>query len=300
MLTGNNYTAPLGKAVCFLQKFLESANKNFLPSVRIKPSFFVPAAFSFFIGMEKYFLTVFVLLFLHELCHIFTAGMWGLRAKAVTVLPIGLYAEIAGLEELHIIKRLAVAAAGPVFNLTLCFFCGGAAREINLALALFNLLPVYPLDGGKIFCCILGFFTGVLRGNAVSVKIGLLSSVIMTAAGVLQLILYPPNISLFCLGIYLYRFNKACTASMTYRFFKSLRRKKDAEILPVRCVSASEDTDIKTVVYRLDRDHYTLVYLRDNAPKCITEEKIIDYITKNGLRGQLKNIFEDKANIQEC
>ena len=169
MLTGNNYTAPLGKAVCFLQKFLESANKNFLPSVRIKPSFFVPAAFSFFIGMEKYFLTVFVLLFLHELCHIFTAGMWGLRAKAVTVL--------------HIIKRLAVAAAGPVFNLTLCFFCGGAAREINLALALFNLLPVYPLDGGKIFCCILGFFTGVLRGNAVSVKIGLLSSVIMTAAG---------------------------------------------------------------------------------------------------------------------
>lgn len=258
--------------------------------IKFRPSFFVLAAFSVFTGSYKYLAALFVLTALHEACHIFTAGLWGISTRSVTVTPIGMYADMDGLESLHIIKRIAVAAAGPLFNLSLCLFCDKTARGMNLALALFNLLPVYPLDGGKIFHYIISYFAGVLRGNTAAVRTGTVLSTAIAAAGVVQLVLYPPNISLLCLGIYFYRLGRANAVRLTYNFYKSVMNKRRSAILPLRCFSVSEDTDIKTVIYRLGWDHSTLVYIRGREGMPITEERLMEHITQNGLRGKIKDV----------
>ena len=259
--------------------------------IKFKPSFFVLAAFSVVLGVWKYFTAVFVLLFLHELCHIFTAGLWGLGTSGITVTPIGIYADINGLERLHIAKRISIAAAGPFFNLFLCLFCRGPIRDINFALALFNLLPVYPLDGGKIFHYTVSYFIGVLRGNMLSVKLGMFLSVVMVGAGMVQLVLYPPNISLFCLGMYFYKFGQNSTVCLTYNFYKTIINKQENRIIPVRPVSVSENLDIKAVLYRLGWDYHTLVYIRGTNIVTISEESILEYITKHGLRGKIGDIL---------
>ena len=157
------------------------------PKIKFKPSFFIVAAFSVCMGFGQYFLTLFILVILHELCHIFTAGIWGLKTKTVTVTPIGTYAEINGINDIHITKRLLIVLAGPLFNLALCPFCKTPLRQINFALALFNLLPLYPLDGGRIFHYIISYFTGVLRGNILAVKLSIILSMSLVSAGLVQL-----------------------------------------------------------------------------------------------------------------
>ena len=254
--------------------------------IRIRPSFFVLAAFSVLWGLEEYFVTVFILVLLHELCHIFTAGIWGLKTTSVTLTAIGAAAEINGLEQLHITKRIVIALAGPAFNLLLCPLCASPVRQINLALALFNLLPLYPLDGGKILHYLISYFTGVLRGNILTVKLSLFLSAAMLFAGIAQLIFYPPNISLLCIGIYFCKLNNASRINLTYTFYKSIINKNDNKIMPVRCMTASAKMDIKALVYRLGWDYYTLVYVRDGGSLIpISEEKLLSHIMQNGLRG---------------
>jgi Zn-dependent protease len=119
------------------------------------------------------------LLFLCVLCHEFghaiAARTFGVRTLDVTLYPIG---GIARLERMPAVPRqeLIIAAAGPFVNLLLAvgFFLWSLANGnnpgfsisaqspvsvsllwLNLALAVFNLLPVFPMDGGRVLRALL-------------------------------------------------------------------------------------------------------------------------------------------------
>ena len=110
---------------------------------------------------------------LHELGHAFAARRFGVRTPDITLLPIG---GVARLERIPDSPRaeLAIALAGPAVNIVLAavlyvlatiagridalggihLFGGtflGRILFVNLWLALFNLLPAFPMDGGP--CC---------------------------------------------------------------------------------------------------------------------------------------------------
>ncbi|MBQ9519719.1 MAG: hypothetical protein IJR59_07480 [Firmicutes bacterium] len=261
------------------------------PKIKIKPSFWIVAAFCVKAGISKYFLTVFLLVILHECCHIFTAMLWDIKTSRIVITPIGAYAQMCGLEQLHITKRIMTALAGPLFNLALCPFCNGILRQTNLVIALFNLIPLYPLDGGKIFHYIISYFIGVLRGNLISVKLSVVISILLVSAGLAQLILYPPNLSLLCLGIYFYRFNKANTVNLTYSFYKTIINKNDNKVMPVRNIAASAKIDIKAILYRLGWDYYTVVHIRQNNDVfLLNEEVLLNYVMTKGIKGKLGEI----------
>lgn len=117
-------------------------------------------------------LLIFVSVFLHELAHSFVSERFGLRVRSVVLLPIG---GLALLEDLPHQPRqeIGLAVAGPAANLLLASLLGallyhfgllGSFRQpvlsgeallpsffwANVYLALFNLIPAYPLDGGRI------------------------------------------------------------------------------------------------------------------------------------------------------
>lgn len=150
------------------------------------------------------FLAVFACVLLHELGHALAARQFGIATKDITLLPIGGVARLTRMPEKPL-QELWVAVAGPLVNVAiaaLIFFgllayeriehianptlaWGSFFRElmwINVALVAFNMLPAFPMDGGRVLRAVLAFFlpfvqatrAAALVGQAFAVLIGIL------------------------------------------------------------------------------------------------------------------------------
>jgi Zn-dependent protease len=143
-------------------------------------------------------LTLILLLFacvvLHEYGHALTARRFGIGTRHITLLPIG---GIALLESMPRDpgQEILVALAGPAVNLViaaaiwLLMLAGGAPGALpgleiaegsllptllaaNLMLAIFNLLPAFPMDGGRVLRAILSYRMGRVRATRAAASIG--------------------------------------------------------------------------------------------------------------------------------
>jgi Zn-dependent protease len=147
--------------------------------------------------------SIFVCIVLHELGHALTARLYGIRTRGITLYPIGGVASLERISEKPA-EELAIAAAGPAVNVVIAVALGAAlavanvlAPEMfsrtmasdfmswlivaNLFLVGFNLIPAFPLDGGRMFRAILGFFTTHLKATRIAVYAGAaLTAILMT------------------------------------------------------------------------------------------------------------------------
>ena len=155
-----------------------------------------------------YVIAVFVLVVLHELAHALTARHYGIPTRDILLLPIG------GMSRMERIpteprQEILVAIAGPALNvvLALVFFLvmlatGGAtgATQVdllggswvsklmwtNVALAGFNLLPAFPMDGGRVLRGLLARRMEYSRATDVAVAVGKVAAVGMGVVGILS------------------------------------------------------------------------------------------------------------------
>jgi Zn-dependent protease/CBS domain-containing protein len=147
---------------------------------------------------------LFASLLLHELAHCAMARRHGLLVRRVTLFVFGGIAEIDGEPDSARVA-LRIAMAGPIASLLLAASFAGMAMlaphvdlvtapaavlaRLNVTLALFNLLPGHPLDGGRMLEAIVWWITGDRRRAAmVSAEAGRWVSLGIIALGVFLLI----------------------------------------------------------------------------------------------------------------
>lgn len=138
-------------------------------------------------------LTVFGSVVIHELGHALTARRFGIATRDITLLPIGGVARLERMPE-RPSQELMVAAAGPVVSFLLAAFLAGLGSlvggppgpatplgrepllaqlaQINLVLGLFNLLPAFPMDGGRMLRAALAWRGDYLRATRTAATIG--------------------------------------------------------------------------------------------------------------------------------
>ncbi|HEX6090509.1 MAG TPA: CBS domain-containing protein [Gemmatimonadales bacterium] len=140
-------------------------------------------------------LALFGCVLLHEFGHIGMAARFGVRTPDVILLPIGGLARLERMPE-EPKQELLIAIAGPAVTLVIAavFYAwlavngtpppllpslrvdpGGFIEtlyRINVLLLLFNLLPAFPLDGGRVLRAILSARLGLVRGTRIAASVG--------------------------------------------------------------------------------------------------------------------------------
>jgi Zn-dependent protease len=146
---------------------------------------------------------LFVSVLLHELGHSVVALRYRIPVRSITLFLFGGIAQI-GAEPPSAIAELLIATAGPLVSLVLAVLfytvqplvAGmesllGLAKYlayINLALVLFNLIPGYPLDGGRVFRAIMWTITGNMhRATLIAANVGRFFAFLFIFAGVWQM-----------------------------------------------------------------------------------------------------------------
>lgn len=150
---------------------------------------------------------VFAIIVIHELSHALMARRFGVETREILLLPIG---GIASLEQFpeRPSQELAIALVGPAINLVLAgllwlgIMLGRGSVDpaaattiwqlfvvqlmwVNLWLALFNLIPAFPMDGGRVMRALLAMRLGRLRATDVAAALAKVIAAVFAMLGLL-------------------------------------------------------------------------------------------------------------------
>ena len=135
-------------------------------------------------------LCVFATIVVHELGHALVARRYGIHTQQILLLPIG---GVASLERIpdKPAHELAVALVGPAVSFAIAgvlwFVPGAFANQlmwINVALAVFNLIPAFPMDGGRALRALLAIRLGHVRATTIAAGLGKLIAIAFAIIGI--------------------------------------------------------------------------------------------------------------------
>jgi len=198
----------------------------------------------------------------HEYGHCAAARYFGIKTKQIIMYPVGGMAMLERMPK-EPIRELIVAAAGPAVTvvLTIIGFIGlvvsqwgvedgaawihspgffGRLFIINLGLLIFNMIPAFPMDGGRIFRAILGWFTSYVKATWWAARVG---QGICFGLGFLGFISMSPSLIIVPMLIGMFAEKELAHVIMMDKREKALAEKKaketEAEVVEVE--NAEED-----------------------------------------------------------
>jgi Zn-dependent protease len=263
-----------------------------------------------------YVLTIFLCVVLHELGHALTARRYGIPTKKITLLPIGGVASLKRIPEKPK-QELAVAAAGPAVNviiaLVLYFLIQPLEQYIpsqenmeqmavittenfwfsifvvNILLVLFNLIPAFPMDGGRMLRALLGMRMSRTSATNVSAKTGQGLAFLFFLAG----LFYNP----FLVLIAIFVFFGASTENVMVQQMEFLKGYRTEDALVTQYEKLSPGASLTEISDRLLQscDHYFVVQEEGADPTGFVRRDELFKALKDGQTDlQVKDLAHDE------
>lgn len=235
------------------------ASLNFPGVVRdsgVDPTRLLGSPFAWGVGFA---LALFASVLLHELGHVLVAQRMGVSVRSITLMMLGGVSEMGPIPEKPY-AEFKVAIVGPLVSLALgggllflrdrvdsatvelfCFWLG----RVNVALGVFNLLPAFPLDGGRVFRSLAAPRLGTLRATQRAVRVSRGLAIIFGILGALSF-----NFLLLLIALFVY---SASQAELILLASKKLLAGMKAGEVGLRVESVDETARLSEVARVMER-----------------------------------------------
>lgn len=156
--------------------------------------------------IDIYFIYLISIIF-HELMHYIFSRIIKADVNYIRLGIFGMSMDVAFIGKTNFIKKIIFYLAGPCFNFFVAFLFRNVNIKVaylNLAIGIFNFLPIVPLDGGNIILVVLKRFLGVHLGYMISLVFSKCFLFILSFVYAVMLIQIK-NIYLLLLIVYMWR-----------------------------------------------------------------------------------------------
>ena len=241
--------------------------------ISVHPTFIIFIFVLIYFGSGQVLLNYLVALTLHEFAHYYVASKFGCGYNQILFMPYGL-----SLQGQHMNisknKELLIALAGPLCNLLLCvsFVCmwwcvpslynySHVFVMCNLSIALTNLAPVFPLDGGRALIA-------MLSNKKYRFKLIKLMRIVSAGVGVILIILFAVslttkmNTTYLTLAIFLISSSMDKDAS-EYVHYANMTKQSQVSI--IRQYAVSKSVSVYELVKYINPNSYCVFYVYLNG-----------------------------------
>lgn len=253
---------------------------------------------------------VFFFVTVHELCHSLMAKYFGIKVSEITLLPIGGVSSMARIPEKPS-QEFLISLAGPLSNIVILavfffpakYLLGQDALFhplstetwpltiaylywINLMLAGFNLIPAFPMDGGRILRALLATRLGHQKATRIAVNFGHAFALIFAYFGIVRM-----NIILLVIAVFIYTSASGEEAQVDVK--ETLKKFRVRDILPRDFISLSTDTTLAKVLEFIFHSHQEDFPILDGKALVgfVTRQDIMQGMHQHGMNKSVGEVM---------
>ncbi len=245
-----------------------------MAKLKVHPLFILLCVLSFVFGYADIFFVYLIAILLHEIGHSTMAKKLGYSLNNFCLLPQG--ALVYGFQKFRTpVDEIKIAAAGPIVNVILIILCLAlwwitpdlySQTEnwvfCNLAIAIFNLLPIMPLDGGRIFLALCSIKNKRRLGIKIVNVLGIIVSFLCLGVFIFSLFV-KPNFSYLIMSIFIFTGVIGSGREHMYVNVTSLyeNKLKSQKVVKANSFVVCEDKKLIDVFYGLSKTKFNILYV---------------------------------------
>ena len=154
---------------------------------KIHPLTYITALIFILIGYFKFYLSFMLVLLIHELGHIIMALVFRWHIKKIVVLPLGLLLKFEDNLNKPLIEEFIISISGIIFQLIFIILIHNNYLVLSSNIILiFNILPIYPLDGSKVINIIINIITNFKTSYFLTLQISFIVLILLICFSVIN------------------------------------------------------------------------------------------------------------------
>lgn len=257
--------------------------------------YFIPyVIFLVIIGYRGQIAITFIIVFCHELIHYLFARYYKISGFDIEFIAVGTVIKLKDLDEADKMEDIIISSSAPLFNIIFSIISYALYRKfnmdifymffsINLIIGIFNLIPAFPLDGGRIFRDILNFKVDYRKANRIMIVISIIIGSILMLIYMINFLKEKSVFNIGIIGLFIVVSSLREKERASYIIMGDIIKKKYKFIkrgyIENRNVSIHYKQDLLTAMGLFDKNKYNVFMVLDdtmNILDIIYEEQIIE------------------------
>lgn len=261
--------------------------------ISIHPLFIIFGLYFAFIGKVFSFLVFTLSAVIHELGHYYQSEKVGLKLNKVVLMPYGAVIK-SDIKGVSFKDECLICIGGPLINFLVCVFFVALwwvfpetypytelAVTANFSLAVINLLPCYPLDGGRLLLVVLTKLTNRKIAKFIVKALGVILSICL-----LLLFVYScfraVNFTVLFFSVFMLVGAVVEKSNGEYvKIFEKFSYKPPKNPVKVCVIVVDESAKISSVYKHLDGQYLQVRVLKKQSEVLLEGEKLYDFLTEN-------------------